>query len=287
MKFLSEETKLDFSDVLIVPIPSKLESRKNVNLTRKFKFKNNTWFSCVPIVAANMDTVGTISMGKELSNYDMLTAIHKHYPEEHLVKYFRDAWYKCKTFYTIGTSQEDLNKFKNVHRGVFGESKNDIFMICIDVANGYMEKLLDQVKYIRDNYPYSIICAGNVCTPEGTSNLIKAGADIVKVGIGGGCFVGGTLVKTQSGYKKIEKIQCGEEVLTHTGEYKPVSSKMDRLENDVILQINNIECTKNHEFYVIHTEHKDHVTKENIHQYAKWVSAENLSEEYFLVQITE
>ena len=51
---------LDFSDVLIVPTISDVDSRRLVNLTRKFKFKYSPYeLECVPIMAANMDTVGT------------------------------------------------------------------------------------------------------------------------------------------------------------------------------------------------------------------------------------
>ena len=73
-----DDTKLDFSDVLISPKRSQLTSRKEADLTRKFKFKhsNDIWTG-IPIVASNMDHTGTIAMCHVLMEYPMLTALCK------------------------------------------------------------------------------------------------------------------------------------------------------------------------------------------------------------------
>ena len=162
-----DDVKLDFSDVLIRPKRSTLESRKNAKLERTFRFKHSkqSWTG-VPIIAANMDHTGTWPMNKALVKHGMLTAICKflHYiPLKNAIK-------------TIGL---DYN---------LDEIEYDLKWICLDVANGYTERFMDFVKTMRQHEATknSIIIAGNVCTPEATEEIILAGADIVKIGIGPG-----------------------------------------------------------------------------------------------------
>ena len=86
---IENEVKIDFKDVLIRPKRSTLGSRKDVSVERTFKFKHTdkTW-SGVPIIAANMDTVGTFDMYDELKKHKMITALHKHHDEETLRFHF-------------------------------------------------------------------------------------------------------------------------------------------------------------------------------------------------------
>ena len=162
-----DDVKLDFSDVLIRPKRSTLESRKNAKLERTFLFKHSTMaWTGVPIIAANMDHTGTWPMNKALVEFGMLTAICKFYhyiPLKNAIK-------------TIGL---DAN---------LDEIEYDIKWICLDVANGYTERFMNFVKTMRQHEATknSIIIAGNVCTPEATEEIILAGADIVKIGIGPG-----------------------------------------------------------------------------------------------------
>ena len=74
---IEEDLKLGFKDVLIRPKRSTLKSRSDVQLEREFTFKHSgqTW-SGVPIIAANMDTVGTFAMAKALASFGVLTAVH-------------------------------------------------------------------------------------------------------------------------------------------------------------------------------------------------------------------
>lgn len=161
-----EDVKLDFNDVLIKPKRSTLESRKDAVLERTFRFKHTSheWYG-IPIIAANMDHTGTYSMNKVLNKYNMLTAICK----------FTHFNFSENAIQTIGLDQ-DLEEIR--------EPK----WICLDVANGYTEKFMSFVKKLREHMMTrkSIIIAGNVCTPEATEEIILAGADIVKIGIGPG-----------------------------------------------------------------------------------------------------
>ena len=77
---IEQDVKLDFKDVLFRPKRSQLTSRKNVELEREFEFKHSTLkWQGVPIIAANMDGVGTFTMAKALQKHNLLTAIRKHY----------------------------------------------------------------------------------------------------------------------------------------------------------------------------------------------------------------
>ena len=176
---IENEIKYDFSDVLIKPKRSYYTSRKEVDLERKFSFK---WSSLVwkgiPVAASNMDTVGTIGAAKVLSRHNTLTCLHKFYSVEELSEI--PTGIRKNVAITIGIA-EGLNILYEL-----GDHLKQFKFICIDVANGYTEQFSDFIKQVRDEFKEKIIIAGNVCTPEMTEQLILSGADIVKVGIGGG-----------------------------------------------------------------------------------------------------
>ena len=189
-----DDTKLDFSDVLISPKRSQLTSRKEADLTRNFTFlhSNHTWTG-IPIIAANMDHTGTIAMAHVLMEYPMLTALCK------FVKSTEWGWNK-NIIQTIGLDQE-LNEIQ--------ESGD---WICLDVANGYTERFNDYVDKMRNHWATKkrIIIAGNVCTPEATEQILLVGADVVKIGIGPGS-VCTTRKMTGIGYPQLSAvIECAD-----------------------------------------------------------------------------
>ena len=193
-----DDTKLDFDDVLISPKRSQLTSRKDADLTRKFIFKHSkhTWTG-VPIVASNMDHTGTLQMNEVLEQYDMLTALCKFQPwiPFHLNSPLPNL------IQTIGLDQN----LDNLHY-------DDSEWICLDVANGYTERFCDYVALMRahEATKNKIIIAGNVCTPEATEQIILAGADIVKIGIGPGS-VCTTRKMTGVGYPQLSCIiECAD-----------------------------------------------------------------------------
>ena len=129
---------------------------------------------------------------------------------------------------------------------------------------------------------------GNVATLEGFNDVADWGADSIRVGVGGGCFVPGTLVRTEHGEKPIEDVGVGDRVYTHTGELKPVVDTMTFDRNEEIMAIDSIECTKNHEFYVVNKADASLVTEENIHEYAYWVEASKLNKNlHLLIELEE
>lgn len=213
---IENEMKLDFSDVLIRPKRSALNSRKEVSLNRclKFKYGFNDW-SGIPIVASNMDTTGTFEMAEALSEFDMMVALHKHYNKEELYS-FIDKHYKSDSkvldniFLSIGTSIAELERVK--------EHLPYVNKIMIDIANGYSQHFIDCIKRTREKYPDHIICAGNVVTADMAEAIILAGADIVKAGIGNGCLAGDTRILMGDGtYKNIADINIHDKVINKNG----------------------------------------------------------------------
>ena len=199
-----EDVKLDYKDVLITPKRSNLSSRNQVKLERTFTFRSgNVWYG-VPIIAANMDGVGTIDMDKEFENHHCLVALTKHHSETLLIEHFKRKM--NSSIYSLGISDVDLNKFDNV----FSMVGDKHMRVCIDVANGYTQNFVDFIKRFRDRYPYVILMAGNVVTPEMTEELILAGVDVVKVGIGPGS-VCTTRKITGIGYPQLSAvIECAD-----------------------------------------------------------------------------
>jgi len=204
MKF-EDGVKLDFGDVLIKPKRSTLTTRSGVSLMKKYFYLHaRQQERIVPIVAANMDAVGTMAMAEKLASESMQTCLHKYYSRDELVEFFNQE-HRRKAFYTIGIKQEDVDKLL----GVAEEASID--KICIDVANGYQKVFVDHVKRIRGLFPESVIMAGNVCTPEMVSELLISGeADIIKVGIGPGS-VCTTRKITGCGYPQLSAIiECAD-----------------------------------------------------------------------------
>ena len=204
MKILTD-TKLDFSDVLIRPKRSTLYSRSMVNLERTIKFPHSplTWTG-VPIIAANMDTVGTFEVYKVLSRHKILTAFHKFYTVDDYIK-MAPSLNKDYFMISTGIGKEDFLKLQKIIDAI------DVKFICIDVANGYMEKLVEFCSTVRAMYPDKIIVAGNVVTREITEELIlRGGVDIVKVGIGPGAACT-TRLKTGVGMPQLSAImECAD-----------------------------------------------------------------------------
>ncbi|GLB49245.1 GMP reductase [Neptunitalea lumnitzerae] len=205
---IENELKLGFKDVMIRPKRSTLKSRSQVTLEREFKFLHSpkTWTG-VPIIAANMDTVGTFEMSKELAKQNLITAVHKHYSLEDWKNFMSNAnenEYKNIAVST-GTGEADGEKLKKII-----ETHPELSFICIDVANGYSEHFTEFLKRTRDLYPDKIIMAGNVVTGEMVEELLLSGADIVKVGIGPGS-VCTTRIKTGVGYPQLSAIiECAD-----------------------------------------------------------------------------
>lgn len=204
---IENELQLDFKDVLIRPKRSFLSSRSEVSLVKNYQFKWAKYkWTGVPIIAANMDTVGTISTAKVLAKHHCMTALHKHYTVEQLVDFFgpksseedkkllkENKHAMQHSFYSMGIVDKDLEKFEQVlskvgywRHDLPDEENYGIKMVCIDVANGYMQSFVDFCRKFREKHPDLIIMAGNVVTGDIVEELVFSGIDIIKVGIGPG-----------------------------------------------------------------------------------------------------
>jgi len=183
-KFDTLDKYLDFKDVLILPKKSNLNSRKEVNLERTIIFQNGMKWTGIPIVAANMTTIGTLDVYKVLSTYKIITALHKFHKLQDLLDYNKqnsDSQLDPDYFMiSTGISSSDYKNLTHILDNI--ECK----FICIDIANGYISKFNEFCKVLRNTYPEKIILAGNVCTSEGIELLNTVEIDIHKVGIGGG-----------------------------------------------------------------------------------------------------
>jgi GMP reductase len=218
---IEQDVKLDYSDVLIRPKRSTLGSRKDVTLTRTFTYRNyqpvdmsmeiirpdNGHYNGVPIMASNMDGVGTFEMADKLAIDKMFTCLVKTYSVPELVEFFTTVAYrKDHVAYSMGITEADASKFEMF----YDLAKDNIKYVCIDVANGYSERFTAFVREFRHRYPSLVIIAGNVVTGDQTQELILSGADIVKVGIGPGS-VCTTRIKTGVGYPQLSAvIECAD-----------------------------------------------------------------------------
>ena len=200
---LETDMKLDYKDVLIRPKRSTLRSRREVTLERTYTFRHSgqTW-NGVPIMAANMDGVGTFKMHNALAEHGVFTCLVKHYDLE--------DWAAQESFnpnflaISSGTGEADWEKCKEII------PKYNLSWICIDIANGYSEFFVEFIKKVRAHFPNITIIAGNVVTADMTQELIMSGADIVKVGIGPGS-VCTTRIQTGVGYPQLSAVmECAD-----------------------------------------------------------------------------
>ena len=208
-KFESMDKYFDFKDVLILPKKSKINSRKDVNLERTIFFQNGVKWTGIPIVAANMTTIGTLDVYKVLSTYKIITALHKFHKLQDLLDYNNEnSDSKLNPDYfmiSTGIGDEDYKNLKIILDNF--ECK----FICVDIANGYISKFSDFCKVLRNEYPEKIILAGNVCTSEGIQLLYDLEIDIFKVGIGGGSACT-TRIQTGIGMPQLSCIlECAQE----------------------------------------------------------------------------
>ncbi len=185
---INYDAKLNFEDVLLQPKRSTLTSRRDVDMTRKFTFRNSQKvMNFLPIFASNMDGVGTFSMAKVLQEYKMMTVITKTTTPEQWKEAVGQGLRLQSVSVCTGTNKvfdEDAQDYKNMQDIL--KMFPDIKMITIDVANAYHQNMVEFVARVRDEYPEKVIVAGNVVTPEMTEELIINGADVVKIGIGPG-----------------------------------------------------------------------------------------------------
>jgi IMP dehydrogenase/GMP reductase len=254
------DVQLDFDDVLIMPKRSTLKSRSQVNLERTFKFVNsNQEWTGIPIMVANMDTTGTFEMAKGLFKYKIITCIHKHYTLEQWKSFIQTLSDNDFNYFTvsIGITNDDIELLNNII-----QIDSRIRFICVDVANGYTENFIDKVKLIHQTHPSKIIIAGNIVSAEMCEELILAGVDICKAGIGGGCLAANSQVlMADKTTKNICDIQIGEEVINMKGQPVKVTNVIPMGQKEVMrVKVSNcndpIFATPEHMFWAMNFQDK-------------------------------
>lgn len=187
------ETYLDYSDILIKPkMGINLNSRKDVDLNRLFKFKHAGTRSGLGVMNANMATVGNFEIAKKLLGANMFATLHKHYTLDQITSFLQE----CKQnnistdnlFITVGLRNSDdaIETLKQLSGVMYNDmplwnTKN----ICIDAPNFYIPKALDFLKRVRDEFPKALIMAGNIASSDICLKLLDY-ADIIKAAIGSG-----------------------------------------------------------------------------------------------------
>jgi len=274
---------LAFDDVLLVPCYTEVRSRSLPDLSSYVAGIKLT----TPIISSPMDTVTESAMAIALGRMGGMGIIHRFMPPAEQIDNLRSIEREERSsdsnipkVFAIGVGKEEISRFKEVYHSV------PVDAVAIDVANGHSSYMRDMIHQVRDIAPDIQIIAGNVATGEGFMHLAESGANAVRIGIGGGCFVTGSMVLTKDGYKPIELVSIGDLVLTHTGSWKNVINTMTFDRDEELVSINDIKCTKNHEFYVVNKSDSSLVNEDNVHQYAFWIEAENLNkEEHLLIEL--
>jgi len=290
---------LTYDDILLVPKYSEIETRSSINLAT---LVSRRYGLLRPYVASCMDTVCEYQMAIKMVELGGVGCIHRFMTvdeqceqvskvleyitnnrmyEEWGVMY--DDWHSeipdIPVMAAVGVSESDIERAQRL-------VSCGANIILIDVAHGHHINVKKMIKSLRETLPSKVdIIAGNISTEESAIDLCEWGADGLRVGIGGGCFTPDMKVLTSNGLKKIKDVVIGDKVYTHTGELKPVINTFEYDDFDEVYDIDGIEATANHKFYVIHKTKEDLVTDDNIHDYAEWISASELTNEYFLIEL--
>ncbi len=163
-----------FDDVALIPqynnIPSRTEPSLKSWLTKDVKID-------IPIMASNMDSVISDELAEILIKEGSIPIFHRFTDFETQKKWVKK--YKEKSFVSCGIKNIDYPS-KLFDLGAKG--------VCIDIAHGHSNKMLDFIEQLKKKHPDKQIVAGNVCTAVAYHDLVNAGADAVKVGIGPGAI---------------------------------------------------------------------------------------------------
>lgn len=167
---------LSYDDVLLVPKRSPVDSRSEVDLSVNLAGIDLER----PILSAPMDTVTEKKMAIRLSELGGLGTIHR----------FMDVSHQCSQVMDVKRADEYVVGAVGINENYISRAtalrSSGADAIMVDVAHGHLEKALQAVQRLNGEISDIPIIAGNVATPEGVEDLVTAGADVVKIGIGPG-----------------------------------------------------------------------------------------------------
>jgi IMP dehydrogenase len=199
---------LTFDDVLLVPQYSEVISRSKVDLKVSFYPWSSQYFQH-PIIPANMKTVMSLEVADQIIKSGGLAILHRFSSLEDQLNTVKQLFSKHVSApqhlaISIGVKEEDKANLAEF-------IKLDIKNVCIDIAHGDSIQCIDMIRWIRDQYPDLLIIAGNVATANGAERLWKAGANVVKVGVGPGSLCT-TRIETGNGVPQLTALMDVNEV---------------------------------------------------------------------------
>lgn len=173
----NKERYLEYDDIWLVPKYGELSSRSEANT--EIKIKNKTFH--LPVIPANMSSVMDIARADWMSKNNYMYILPRFNIDNYkfVVKANKENWQNISI--SVGVNEDSERDLKLISQ--MGLKVNTI---TIDIANGNCLKMIDRIKLIKDLLPDTTIIAGNIVTADAVERLEKAGADILKVGIGGG-----------------------------------------------------------------------------------------------------
>ena len=257
-------------DILLVPynLPKEIQSRKQCD--------PSVGIYSLPLIASCMDTVYTKELDKCLIERKMMVWVHRYFrgPQEQLSAAYepRSSEYR---WFAVGKDREWINFLYS----------NEVRHFVVDMAHGDSDICEETVRYIKKLTGTKII-AGNVSTASGFKRLQAAGAVAVRVGVGSGCFVPETPVKTDRGMKRIEDIEIGDLVYTHKNRLQEVTHLINyNIDEEIYILNEKVKCTRNHEFLAVPKKYMTEVTDDNYLKFAVWKRADELTDDYCLIEL--
>jgi IMP dehydrogenase len=170
---------LTYDDVLIVPSKSAVRSRRDPNLSTRLTRNHKI---DLPFISANMDTITESPMAIAMSKLGGIGILHRFMTLENQLREVRAVKESGAKLIaaSIGVNEEG-------RKAAVELVKEGVDILTIDIAHGHSVAMLETIKWLKDSFADKIdVIAGNVATPEATAELIQAGADAIKVGIGPG-----------------------------------------------------------------------------------------------------
>lgn len=199
---------LTFDDVLIMPAKSDMRSRRDPSLKTKITKKHSLE---IPLISANMDTVTESQMAIAMGKLGGLGILHRFVSIEEQVKFVDEV--KAAGVSLISASIGVNDDFKDRAKALI---KAGVQIITIDIAHGHSVAMVEVMKWLKDFSPETDIIAGNLATQEAAKDLIEAGADCIKVGIGPGSMCT-TRIITGCGVPQLTAVSLCAEVAEHYG----------------------------------------------------------------------
>ena len=173
------EILYSFRDICLMPNFSHYKSRKDADTSAilgKFNLKS-------PIISAPMDSVSGEKMMIALWKSGAIGCLHRFWTIEENVEEYKNVRKKeADCIVSVGASENEKKRFEMLF-----EAGARAF--CLDVAHGHSIHIKEMLSWIKKEFWDALnltIIAGNVCSEEGTADLVDWGADVVRVGVGGG-----------------------------------------------------------------------------------------------------